>query len=79
METGGIIRTWKNVKILPLWHESSEEICESIAQSGFVYFGKISYKDSTFKNTSEGFLEMGFILQAVPDMLLIFIAKDIFF
>ena len=41
METDGRRRAWQEVKILPLWHGSSEEVCESIATSGFVHFGKI--------------------------------------
>ena len=48
-------RAWKEVKILPLWHSSSEEMSESIATSGFVHFGKISLMDSTSENTNEVF------------------------
>ena len=59
METDGRRRTWKNVKILPLWHGSSEEVCGSVAKSGFVYFGKISLGGSASGNTDEGFFGSG--------------------
>ena len=59
METDGRRRAWKNVKILPLWHGSSGEVCESIATSGFVHFGKISLGGSTPESTDEGFFGSG--------------------
>ena len=59
METDGRRRAWKNVKILPLWHGSSEEVCESIATLGFVHFGKISLGGSTPESTDEGFFGSG--------------------
>ena len=59
MAADGIMRTWKNVKILPLWHGSSEETCESIASLGFVHFGKISHESSITKNTDEVFFGNG--------------------
>ena len=39
IEADGRRRALKEVKILPLWHGSSKEECESIATSGFVHFG----------------------------------------
>jgi|GEM_PF-6180243 len=32
--------TFQNTKILPLWHGSSAQICDSICQTGFTFFGK---------------------------------------
>src|SRR5262249_22177399 len=34
-------------KVLPLWHGSTEEKCVSICSTGFTYFGKVDYKQST--------------------------------
>ena len=59
MEADGRRKTWKEVKILPLWHGSSEEVCESIATLGFVHFGKISLGGSAPKSTDEGFFGSG--------------------
>ena len=59
METDGRRKVWNEVKLLPLWHGSSEEVCESIAASGFVHFGKISLGGSTPKSTDEGFFGSG--------------------
>ena len=59
MEIDGSIRTWKNVKILPLWYGSSAETCELVAKSGFVYFGKIFDGISSNKNTDEDFFRSG--------------------
>ena len=58
MEKDGI-RAWKNVKILPLWQGSSEEVCELIAKLGFIYLGKISAGNSDPENTYEGFFGNG--------------------
>ena len=59
METDGRRKAWKEVKVLPLWHGSSEEVCESIATSGFVHFGKISLGGSAPDSTDEGFFGSG--------------------
>ena len=59
LETDGRKRNWKNTKIIPLWHGSSKEVCESIATSGFVHFGKISLGGSSPKSTDEGFFGSG--------------------
>ena len=59
METDGRRRAWEKVKILPLWHGSSEEACESVAKSVFVYFGKISLGGSAPESTDEGFFGSG--------------------
>ena len=59
LETDGTKRIWKYVKIIPLWHGSSKEMCESIATSGFVHFGKISLGSITTKSTGEGFFGNG--------------------
>ena len=48
-------RTWKEVKILPLWHGSNSRECEAIATSGFVHFGEISPEDAVAENTNKGF------------------------
>ena len=57
-EVDGSIRTWTNVKIFPLWHGSSEEMCDSIALSGFD-FGKISSGGYTNKNIYDNFFGNG--------------------
>ena len=59
METDGRTRTWKNVKILPLWHGSCKEMCESVAKAGFVYFGKISLGGSISESIDEGLFGNG--------------------
>ena len=40
LENDGRRKTWNTTKVLPLWHGTSEEVCHSICESGFVYFGK---------------------------------------
>ena len=50
---------WKNTKIFPLWHGSSEKMCESIAKSGFANFGKILPGGSTYGSIDEGFFGRG--------------------
>ena len=32
--------TYRNVKILPLWHGTKAAVCESICDTGFTFFGK---------------------------------------
>jgi hypothetical protein len=34
-------------KVLPLWHGSSPEVCQSVCTSGFTYFGKQHYFDES--------------------------------
>ena len=59
MEADGRKRTWEEVKVLPLWHGSSEEMCESIATSGFAHFGKITFGGSNPDSIDEGFFGRG--------------------
>ena len=59
METDRKKKTWKNVKILPLWYGGSEEDCESISQSGFVYSKRTSLEDSASKNEDAVFFGNG--------------------
>ena len=46
-------------QILPLWHGSSETAAQSVAESGFVYFGKASLGGTKTKSTDEGFFGSG--------------------
>jgi len=62
MESDGRRRTWKKTKVLPLWHGSSKEVCESVGESGFMFFGKQSLgtkKSSDPKSTDDGFFGSG--------------------
>jgi hypothetical protein len=59
VETDGRRRNWQKTKVLPLWHGSSEEAGESVATSGFVYFGKTSLGGVGPKSTDEGFFGSG--------------------
>jgi len=61
MEADGRRRDWKNTKILPLWHGTSKHIADSVAESGFVYFGKTSLGNTSSdpKSTDEGFFGSG--------------------
>jgi hypothetical protein len=61
IEQDGRRRTWKNTKVMPLWHGSSEEVCASVAESGFVYFGKkaISKTAADPSSTDVGFFGSG--------------------
>jgi WD40 repeat protein len=62
MEKDGRRRTWKNSKVLPLWHGSSSDKCDSISTSGFVYFGKTSLgskQSDDPESTDEGYFGSG--------------------
>ena len=62
MESDGRRRSWEKTKVLPLWHGSSEQVCRSIAESGFVYFGKTnlgSTHSQDPKSTDEGYFGSG--------------------
>jgi hypothetical protein len=39
--------TCSRAKVLPLWHGSSPEVCQSVCISGFTYFGKQHYFDES--------------------------------
>jgi len=68
-EADGRIRSWRQTKILPLWHGTREEICESICSSGFVYFGKTSlgtHGAGDPKSTDEGYFGSGFYFTNSP-------------
>ena len=60
-ESDGRRRNWTKTKILPLWHGTSKEIANSVAETGFVYFGKTSIgtTSSDPKSTDEGFFGSG--------------------
>lgn len=47
VESDGRKRNWKETKILPLWHGTSGAVGDSIAESGFVYFGKTNLGGSS--------------------------------
>ena len=54
----------ENVKILPLWHGTSKDICQSICTTGFLHFGKHSFTDPTaqkgkFASTDPGYFGSG--------------------
>ena len=54
-------KSFQHAKILPLWHGTSEQVCEGISQTGFTYFGKHQIlkgeKDSA--NTDQGYFGSG--------------------
>ena len=59
MESDGRRRSFKKVKILPLWHGSNKSVLDSIAKSGFVFFGKTSIGGDKPQNTDDGFFGSG--------------------
>ncbi|HPE85493.1 MAG TPA: hypothetical protein PLO43_04880, partial [Chlamydiales bacterium] len=61
IENDGRRRNWSKAKIMPLWHGTSESVCHSISESGFVYFGKhvIAKTSGDPKSTDEGFFGSG--------------------
>lgn len=61
LDLEGRQRNWKETKILPLWYGTSKSVADSIADSGFIYFGKTSIEKSTSepKTTEEGFFGNG--------------------
>src|SRR3984885_3071348 len=44
--------SFKNVRVLPLWHGSDAQKCDSICRSGFTFFGKHSYFGAQSGNQS---------------------------
>ncbi|MCB1116396.1 MAG: hypothetical protein KDK71_08000 [Chlamydiia bacterium] len=60
-ETDGREELIKHAKVLPLWHGSSQQVCKSIAGSGFTFFGKTSLAKTTKDpvSTDEGFFGSG--------------------
>jgi hypothetical protein len=61
-EEDGRKQRWVETKVLPLWHGSSEQVCNSICGSGFIYFGKTSLgatNPGDPKSTDEGFFGSG--------------------
>jgi len=71
-------------KVLPLWHGSKKEICQSICSSGFTSFGKHHYFDEAAhkgntSTTDKGYLEVGSISPIVLSMQLCTVRKGIFF
>jgi hypothetical protein len=56
--------TCTKAKVLPLWHGSTKEVCQSICWSGFTSFGKHHYFDETAtkgnaKSTDKGYFGSG--------------------
>ncbi|NGX47653.1 MAG: hypothetical protein K1000chlam3_01032 [Chlamydiae bacterium] len=54
----------ENIKILPLWHGTSQDVCNSICRTGFQFFGKHSFTDPTaqkgaFPSTDPGYFGSG--------------------
>jgi hypothetical protein len=61
-EADGRLNTWADTKVMPLWHGSSPDKCDSISTSGFVYFGKTSLgakQPTDPQNTDEGYFGSG--------------------
>jgi len=56
-------RTWNHVKLLPLWHGSDGNICHSISEAGFAFFGKKSIgskqSDDPKSSTDDGYFGSG--------------------
>ncbi|MBI3211613.1 MAG: hypothetical protein HYZ47_02875 [Simkania negevensis] len=44
--------TFTRTKILPLWHGTTEKVCDSIAQTGFTFFGKHKFLQGKTDTTS---------------------------
>jgi WD40 repeat protein len=61
LEEGGRKRTWTQIKVLPLWHGSKADLCHSICESGFVFFGKSALKpgEAGKGSTDEGYFGSG--------------------
>jgi hypothetical protein len=52
--------TYRRVKILPLWHGTSEKKCQSIFQAGFTFFGKHDIGDGASSlSTDAGYFGSG--------------------
>ena len=50
-------RSYKEAKVLPMWHGSSAAKCKSIAESGFTFFGK--HQGGAVASTDQGFFGSG--------------------
>ena len=59
IEACGRIKSFKEVKILPLWHGSGKVVCDSIAKLGFFYFGKTAIESYSTKIADECFFGNG--------------------
>ncbi len=56
--------TYPNIRVLPLWHGTSEAVCHSIASTGFTFFGKHHFSDpnampGAFQSTDAGYFGSG--------------------
>jgi hypothetical protein len=56
--------TYSKVKVLPLWHGSSQVVCQSVCSSGFTSFGKHHFFDENAtkggnKSTDKGYFGSG--------------------
>ena len=60
-EPDGRQRNWSKTKVLPLWQGSKEASCESIAKTGFTFFGKtkITPGKGGPTSTDEGYFGSG--------------------
>ena len=58
-ESDGRRKSFKEIKILPLWYGSNKSVLDSIAKSGFVYFGKTSPGGDKPQSTDDGFFGNG--------------------
>ena len=52
-------RSFKEVKIIPLWYGSSKSVLDSIDKSGFLYFEQTSLEEEKPTITDDGFFENG--------------------
>jgi tetratricopeptide (TPR) repeat protein len=68
------VKTSSKTFIFPLWHGTSAHGAESIARSGFAYFGKtkLSSQPTTSKNTDKGYFGSGIYFTPQPTYAEIF-------
>ncbi len=60
LEGNGRKEFFNHIKILPLWHGTKKEICQSICQSGFTFFGKQDLlQGKNDQNTDLGYFGSG--------------------
>jgi len=80
--SGHTKESFTKVRILPLWHGTTEKICQSICQSGFTFFGKHTLikggTEQNQKNTDIGYFGSGIYFTNSAAMRLKFIAMAIF-
>ncbi|MBH1988418.1 MAG: DUF1566 domain-containing protein [Myxococcaceae bacterium] len=59
VESDGRPRTFKNTKVLPLWHGSDSQKCHGIANSGFKFSGKLALEGQASFDTDDGYFGSG--------------------